>query len=248
MRSLRNVDYCEVLELVAEAIQCAGPDFPCRPLTESLRQLFQAEFVGAGMIDLNGTASRHWASSPRPIQVNPGYFHNYAIAHPITKAYQRTGNPIPLRTSDVAASGNAPPAYGGTDLSRVLIIPLAIAPQHLSSIALLRSGSDFTPGDVRLASQLQPILGGVYALRGRAIADRPIPRAVEPDIIITPRELAVLELMTNSLTTAAIARRLGISPRTVSTHIEHIYRKLGTHDRISTVLRIQELGLLPHGR
>jgi DNA-binding CsgD family transcriptional regulator len=222
MRSSRTVDYCEVLELVAEALRCAGPDFPGRPLTESLRQLFQAEFAGAGVVDLSGTASRHWAGAPRPIEVSPGYFHGYAITHPITRAYQRTGDPIPLRTSDVAAAGDAPPGYGGTNLSRVLTIPLAIAPQRLSSIALMRSGSDFTPGDVQLASQLQPILGGVYALRARAIANRPGRRVIEPSVDITPREFAVMQLMISSLTTTAIARRLGISPRTVGTHIEVI--------------------------
>lgn len=62
---------------------------------------------------------------------------------------------------------------------------------------------------------------------------------------ITDRELAVLDLMAHGLIAIAIARRLGISPRTVSKHIENIYRKLDTHDRTSAVLRSQAMGLLP---
>jgi DNA-binding NarL/FixJ family response regulator len=62
---------------------------------------------------------------------------------------------------------------------------------------------------------------------------------------LTSRELAVLDLMAGGLIAAAIARQLGISPRTVSKHIESIYRKLGTHDRTSAVLRGQAMGLLP---
>jgi DNA-binding NarL/FixJ family response regulator len=51
--------------------------------------------------------------------------------------------------------------------------------------------------------------------------------------------------MAEGLIAAAIARQLGISPRTVSKHIESIYRKLGTHDRTSAVLRGQAMGFLP---
>ncbi|MFJ4184935.1 LuxR C-terminal-related transcriptional regulator [Kitasatospora sp. NPDC089509] len=32
-------------------------------------------------------------------------------------------------------------------------------------------------------------------------------------------------------------RRLGIATRTANKHIEHIYRKLGTRDRVSTLNR-----------
>jgi DNA-binding CsgD family transcriptional regulator len=54
----------------------------------------------------------------------------------------------------------------------------------------------------------------------------------------------VLDLTGNGLIAAAIARQLGISPRTVNKHIENIYRKLGTHDRTSAVLRGQDLGIM----
>lgn len=43
----------------------------------------------------------------------------------------------------------------------------------------------------------------------------------------------------------SIGRRLGISERTVHKHIANVYRKLGTRDRVSTVLRAQRLGLVP---
>jgi len=44
---------------------------------------------------------------------------------------------------------------------------------------------------------------------------------------------------------AAIARRLAISPRTVTKHLENLYRKLGTCDRLTTVLTAQRLNLVP---
>ncbi|WP_367658021.1 response regulator transcription factor [Streptomyces sp. TG1A-8] len=52
-------------------------------------------------------------------------------------------------------------------------------------------------------------------------------------------------LLADALTADSIGRRLGISTRTVHKHVENLYRKLGTRDRVGTVLRAQRLGLLP---
>jgi hypothetical protein len=54
-----------------------------------------------------------------------------------------------------------------------------------------------------------------------------------------------LHLLAEGLTAAAIGRRLTIAPRTVTKHLEHVYAKLHTSDRLSAVLRAQRLGLLP---
>lgn len=62
---------------------------------------------------------------------------------------------------------------------------------------------------------------------------------------LTQRELTVLGLLAEGLTADAIARRLDISPRTVHRHLQHLYRKLGTTDRLATVLRAKAVGLLP---
>ncbi|WNV88525.1 LuxR C-terminal-related transcriptional regulator [Umezawaea sp. Da 62-37] len=62
---------------------------------------------------------------------------------------------------------------------------------------------------------------------------------------LTQRELTVLHLLAEGLTADSIARRLDISPRTVHRHLQHLYRKLGTTDRLATVLHAKSLGLLP---
>ena len=64
---------------------------------------------------------------------------------------------------------------------------------------------------------------------------------------LTGRELVVLGLLGDGLTAAVIGRRLGISTRTVHKHLEHVYSKLGTGDRLTTVLRAQRSGLLTQG-
>jgi HD-GYP domain-containing protein (c-di-GMP phosphodiesterase class II)/DNA-binding CsgD family transcriptional regulator len=57
-----------------------------------------------------------------------------------------------------------------------------------------------------------------------------------PGGLLTARERAVLDLVANGLTNVAIGRRLGISPKTVNAHLEHVYAKLGVSTRASAVV------------
>jgi DNA-binding NarL/FixJ family response regulator len=52
---------------------------------------------------------------------------------------------------------------------------------------------------------------------------------------LTNRELEVLRLMAQGLRREEIADRLVVSPKTVGTHIEHIFKKLGVHNRAQAV-------------
>jgi DNA-binding NarL/FixJ family response regulator len=52
---------------------------------------------------------------------------------------------------------------------------------------------------------------------------------------LTRREVTVLELLAEGLGQNEIARRLVISPKTVGTHVAHIYEKLGVHNRTQAV-------------
>ena len=74
----------------------------------------------------------------------------------------------------------------------------------------------------------------------------PRARAVEPSPsaeVLTPRELEVLRLLAEGLAQAEIAERLVISPKTVSTHIQHVLEKLGVHSRAQAVAAAHRLGL-----
>ena len=62
---------------------------------------------------------------------------------------------------------------------------------------------------------------------------------------LTGREVTVLALLAQGHTAAAIGRRLGISPRTVHVHLDHLYRKLEVHDRMTAVRAARDCGLLP---
>ena len=52
---------------------------------------------------------------------------------------------------------------------------------------------------------------------------------------LTHREGEVLGLLANGLSQPEIAKELFISPKTVATHIQHVIKKLGVHDRTQAV-------------
>jgi DNA-binding NarL/FixJ family response regulator len=60
---------------------------------------------------------------------------------------------------------------------------------------------------------------------------------------LTPREIEVLQLVTEGLTDAEVAERLFLSPRTVGTHLTSVYNKLGVSTRMAAARRATELGL-----
>jgi PAS domain S-box-containing protein len=61
---------------------------------------------------------------------------------------------------------------------------------------------------------------------------------------LSDRELQVLQLAAEGLTTPQIAERLTIGPTTVKTHLSHTYRKLDVPDRASAVAKGLRQGLI----
>ena len=61
---------------------------------------------------------------------------------------------------------------------------------------------------------------------------------------LTAREREVLSLLTEGLGPVEIGHSLFISPKTVATHVEHIYAKLGVHTRAQAVASAFRLALV----
>ena len=89
-------------------------------------------------------------------------------------------------------------------------------------LAALRAGDRISLGVVELVVGFEDLL--------EAHSDAEAPDVAE-DGRLRKREREVAELVAEGLTNAAIAERLFISPRTVSTHVTKIYERLGLKSR-----------------
>jgi DNA-binding NarL/FixJ family response regulator len=70
--------------------------------------------------------------------------------------------------------------------------------------------------------------------------------APNPLAAISPREREVLSLLLDGMPNKLIARRLGISEKTVKSHLTNIFRGLGVTDRVQAILWVERHGLRSH--
>jgi two-component system nitrate/nitrite response regulator NarL len=98
-----------------------------------------------------------------------------------------------------------------------------------------------------LVAALQAAAAGLVVL-DPALADVVMPaREPLPNLLVeelTPRELEVLQLLSEGLSNRAIGQRLEISEHTVKFHVNAILGKLGAQSRTEAVVRATRLGLI----
>lgn len=70
---------------------------------------------------------------------------------------------------------------------------------------------------------------------------------IESGRILTVREREILTVATEGLTARQIGTRLGVRERTVTTHLAHIYKKLGVSGRVSAIAAASRAGLVTAG-
>ena len=80
-----------------------------------------------------------------------------------------------------------------------------------------------------------------YERMGEALPHLHTPTLVDP---LTPRELEVLQLISEGLSNQEIAEKLVIALNTVKRHTSSIYGKLGVKSRTQAIARARELGLI----
>jgi len=167
--------------------------------------------------------------------------------HPLYRWYTSQPDWSPVRISDVIPWER----FRRTRLLTEVLAPVGAS--HMMVIMLVppssgqfvyfgttRADPDFTDDDLQLCRSLQPCLIALYT--ALTIAEQTSPR--RKTMILTRREHAVLGYLADGLTAEAIARRMSTRPATVRKHLQNLYAKLGTSDRLGAVIRGRDLGLL----
>jgi DNA-binding NarL/FixJ family response regulator len=103
------------------------------------------------------------------------------------------------------------------------------------------SGPDELVAAVRSVARGEALFGAGIAARmlshfGRTATASPFPQ-------LTEREHEVLALLAAGRDNAAVARRLGVSSKTVRNHVSNIVTKLQVADRSGAILRARDAGL-----
>jgi DNA-binding CsgD family transcriptional regulator len=217
-------------------------------------------FAGAGCVLTDGVPrvrQRVIASTPEVPRIPVNVVLNQRLPpHPLMEYYSRTGDLTTFSVDDIAGSDwHTSPAYTVVrDLvgisrrrcMRQLSLPLHAPPRVARSYFVYRAGMEFDDRERAFARRIQPVLQRLDChMRIFEQYRRGQPSPITSGVELTPRELTVLALLGEGLTASAIGRQLKITVSTVNTHLEHLYRKLGTDNRMTTVLRARDLGLFP---
>ena len=64
--------------------------------------------------------------------------------------------------------------------------------------------------------------------------------------MLSPREMEVLALISESMTNEEIADKLFLSPKTVKTHMRNIFAKSGIRNRVEAALMYTRHALISH--
>jgi DNA-binding CsgD family transcriptional regulator len=245
MHELTTGDYRDGWRLVCEMTEAASDAVAFgRQGTRQLPILVPSEITTLSVCDL--------ARNTRSVVSNPGEaislrdraaFDRHFAGHPLVRFH--AGHPAggARRISDSLPAAQFRESalyveyYRSIGVDHAVALPLFVDCGLLVSFVLNRKGRDFSDRECALLDLVREPLAALYRnllSRKRAGGFAALP--------VTPREREVLSWLAAGKTDRDIGAILGMSPRTVQKHLQHIYEKLGVETRTAAVVRAMELG------
>ena len=165
----------------------------------------------------------------------------HALAHPVLAHYLTTRDLRMLSPEDVDAAWQRHWVRGfmlsTVGVSEQVTIPVGFRGGVLTSYTLGRSGTRFS----RIEREPLARAMGLLVRAQRIVEAQAGPSAAPVSAVaacLTVRELEVVRGLATGDTRVAVAHRLGISPRTVGKHLEHVNAKLGTGSLVEVLHRL----------
>lgn len=246
------------LDLTAGLVRAPTSSFPVDTFLWQFYETFGTQ-TSWNWVDPDGSYGfRLWqpiSGWPTPDEMY--FFAGPALSiHPLIRWYSTTGDLTPMSITRVPSPISTREGINmvrehltSVALDQQLCVPYRASRTRQRTFILSKTGRDFSEDDLALARRIQPLLAVIArqhdVLGGQAPGgqERADAARVAATFGLTARESAVLQLLTEGLTAGAIGSRLAISTRTVHTHLDHAYRKLGVHDRLMAVRVAQECGM-----
>jgi DNA-binding CsgD family transcriptional regulator len=228
-----------------------------RHVLETITDLIPSELTTYNELDLR-TSKNVWDWEPTP----PDFaeltqvFALYMDENPCVAYYRRTGNGRATRISDFLTQRELRRlGYYSEYLRRVglehrMSVVLPAPPRSAIALALGRSGKDFSERDRLLLDLLRPHLMQAHSNAAALTEPRQEEGACPTKdhlsvgslrlLGLTGREAEILLGIARGRTNTEIAAGLYLSPLTVKTHLQHLYRKLGVGSRTEALSRALE--------
>jgi len=247
------------LDLVADLMAAPMVRWPFEEVARQLTDTFEAP-ASTYYSATRGTVPLQWGWPPEHFadhleEATHWAEHHAPTEHPLLRYHLSTGDAGSIQVADVprevadarllVAWDERGRRWGGVQSQ--LSLPLVFTSVTTRALVVGRA-EPFTAQEMWLARRLQRLLTGldrqILAYSRWSGQTGPLAADAADCLHLSPRELAVLELLAEGLTAASIARRLAIAERTVQKHLQRCYAKLGVADRLAAVLRAQHIGLL----
>ena len=244
MHELTTQDYRHGWRLVCDMTEAASDASAfARQGTMQLPRLVASEITTLSVCDL--------ARNRRSVVSNPGEaisaadrasFDRHFTEHPLVRYHAQPGGGAhrisdSLSAAQFRASALYNEYYRRIGIDHVVAVPLFVDRGLLVSFVLNRNRADFSDRECALLDLVREPLAALYRnllARGKGGGFAALP--------VTRREREVLSWLAAGKTDRDIAEILGMSPRTVQKHLQHIYEKLGVETRTAAVVRAMELG------